>query len=82
MGKNGYTDYWAFISGGSVILNISSIQNLPLIGMRGDTFISLFFLDQILLAEFLSKISKLFWKLIYQKFPNFAKLIESYKRSP
>ena len=38
---------------------------LTLIGMRGNTFISLFFLDQILSAEFLSKISKLFlrWKL-------------------
>ena len=36
-----------------------------LIGMRGDTFISLSFLDQILSAEFLSKNSKLFcrWKL-------------------
>ena len=35
---------------------------LTLIGMRGDTFISLSFLDQILTAEFLSKISKLFWR--------------------
>ena len=34
---------------------------LTLIGMRGDTFIS-WFLDQILSAEFLSKISKLFWR--------------------
>jgi hypothetical protein len=33
---------------------------LTLIGMRGDTFISLYFLDQILSAEFLSTISKLF----------------------
>ena len=33
--------------------------NLPLIGMRGDIFISLSFLDQILSAEF------------YHKFPNF-----------
>ena len=32
---------------------------LTLIGMRGDTFISLIFLDQILSAEFLSKISKI-----------------------
>ena len=33
---------------------------LILIGMRGDTFISLSFLDQIFSAEFLSKISN-FW---------------------
>jgi hypothetical protein len=45
-------------SGGSEILNTSSIQDL--IGMRGDTFISWFFLDQILSGEFLSKVSKLF----------------------
>ena len=35
---------------------------LTLIGMRGDTFVSLYFLNQILSAEFLSKISKLFWR--------------------
>ena len=37
---------------------------ISLIGMRGDTFHSLLFLDQILSAEseFLIKISKLFWK--------------------
>ena len=35
---------------------------LTLIGMRGDAFISLSFLDQILSAEFLSKIPKLFWR--------------------
>ena len=33
---------------------------LTLIGMRGGTFISLSFLDQILSADFLSKLSKLF----------------------
>ena len=33
---------------------------LTLIGMRGDTFISLSFLDQILSADILSKLSKLF----------------------
>ena len=33
---------------------------LTLIGMRGDTFISLSFLNQILSADFLSKLSKLF----------------------
>ena len=54
------TYYCAFTSGGSVILNISSIHDLPLIDMKGDTFISLFFLDQIFSAEFLSKISKKF----------------------
>ena len=53
------TDFWAFIIGGSVILNISSIQGLTLIGMSGATFISLSLLDQILSADF------------YQKFPNF-----------
>ena len=43
--------------------NLAHIEaNLTLIGMRSDTFISLFFLDQILSAEFLSRISKLFWK--------------------
>ena len=33
-------------------------SDLTLIGMRGDTFISLSFWDQILSSEFLSKISK------------------------
>ena len=56
---------------------------LTLIGMRGDTFMSLSFLDQILSAEFLSKNSKPFWKW---KLPSLgliwhpAKLIESYKK--
>ena len=36
------------------------MYELTLIGMRGDTFISLSFLDQILSADFLSKLSKLF----------------------
>ena len=56
---------------------------------EGDTFISLSFLDQILSADFLSKISKLFWRwkstsigLIWHP----VKLIESkaleYKVSP
>ena len=36
------------------------LKIVTLIGMRGDTFISLTFFDQILSAEFLSKISKLF----------------------
>ena len=36
----------------------SKIDCSTIVGMRRDTFISLFFLDQILLAEFLSKISK------------------------
>jgi hypothetical protein len=40
--------------------NPSYTALLTLIGMRGDTFISLSFLDQILSAEFLSKRSKLF----------------------
>jgi hypothetical protein len=35
-------------------------NDLTLIGMRGDTFISFSFLDQILSADFLSKLSKLF----------------------
>ena len=35
---------------------------LTISGMRGDTFTSLYFLDQILSAELLSKISKLFWR--------------------
>ena len=33
---------------------------LTLIGMRGDTFISLWFFDQILSADFLSKFYKFF----------------------
>ena len=55
---------------------------LTLFGTGGDTFIPLFFLDQFLSAEFLSKISQLCWqwkwtfiKLIWKP----AKLIESYK---
>ena len=58
---------------------------LTLIGMREGTFQPLSFLDQILSAEFISKISKLFWKwkltligLIWHP----AKLIESYKKWP
>ena len=35
---------------------------LSLIGMRENTLHSLSFLDQIFSAEFLSKISKLFWR--------------------
>ena len=35
---------------------------LTLIGMREGTFQPLSFLDQILSAEFISKISKLFWR--------------------
>ena len=42
--------------------SIKDVCNLILIGMRGDTFTSLSFLDQILSAEFLSKLSKLFWR--------------------
>ena len=51
--------------------------------MRGNTFIPLSFLDQILSAAFLSKISKLFWRwkltsirLIWHP----AKLMESHKK--
>ena len=58
---------------------------LTLIGMRVGTFQPLSFLDQILSAEFISKISKLFWKwkltligLIWHP----AKHIESYKKCP
>ena len=40
--------------------SIKDVCNLILIGMRGDTFTSLSFLDQILSAEFLSKLSKHF----------------------
>jgi hypothetical protein len=39
----------------------NSLSNLTLIGMREGTFHPLSFLDQILSAKFLSKISKLFW---------------------
>ena len=35
---------------------------LTLIGIRYDIFMALFFLEQILSAEFLSKVSKLFWR--------------------
>ena len=63
----------------------STQTSLTLIGMMGDTFISFWFLDQILSAELLSKISKLFWRwkltsigLIWHP----AKLIESYKKRP
>ena len=57
--------------------------DLTVNGMRGDTFITLSFLDQILSAEFLTKISKLFcrWKLTWIGLIwCLAKLIESYKK--
>ena len=61
------------------------IYNLTLIGMRQGTFHPPSFLDQTLSAEFLPKISKLFWKwkltsigLIWHP----DKLIESYKKCP
>ena len=41
-------------------LEASQGQTLTLIGMRGDTFISLSFLDRILSAD--SKITILFWR--------------------
>ena len=44
---------------GHLKLMIDSIGHLTLIGMRGDNLISLSFLDQILSADFLSKLSKL-----------------------
>ena len=40
----------------------NKLMLLTLIGMMGDSFISLSFLDQILSAKLLSKISKLFWR--------------------
>ena len=46
---------WNQGAGPHILANI-----LTLIGLRGDTFISLSILDQILSAEFLSKISKFF----------------------
>ena len=43
------------LTGGKALLEKKRYELvLTLIGMRGDTFISLSFLDQILLAEFLS----------------------------
>ena len=64
---------------------IPDICSITLIGMRGDILIFLFFLDQILSAEFLSKNSKRFWMwkltsigLIWQP----TKLIEFYKKMP
>ena len=64
-----------------------SIQGLlnPNWHMRSDTFISLSFLDQILSADFLSKISKLFWRWKLTKIGLIwhpAKLIKSYKKFP
>ena len=44
----------------SKLVHKVEVLGLTLIGMRGDTFISLSFLDQILSADFLSKLSKLF----------------------
>ena len=67
---NGQTNVWNDVFGWTNVLkdmfgqsNVSmtlGMDNLlTLIGMRGDTFISLSFLDQILSAGFLSKHSKL-----------------------
>ena len=56
-----YKKLWNLIELG-VVHQLHHTDILTLIGMRGDTFISLSFLDQILPAEFLSKISKLFWR--------------------
>ena len=61
------------------------IAMLTLIGMRQGTFTPLSFLDWILSAEFLSKISKLFWrwKLTSIRFIwHPTKLIESLKTCP
>ena len=57
---------------------------LTLIGMREGTFHPLSFLDQILSAEFLSNISKLFWevKIDNNRVNLTAKIIESYKKFP
>ena len=66
-----------------MIHNTYLVDWLTLIGIGGDTFISLPFLDQVLLAEFLTKISKLFcrWKLTWIGLIwCLAKLIESYKK--
>ena len=59
--------YWATRNvsiGRSIALDLRKSEQAlwTLIGMRGDTFISLYFLDQILSAEFLSKNFKLFWR--------------------
>ena len=59
--------------------------NLTLIGMRQGTFYLFSFLDQFLAAEFLSKISKLFWRwklasIGFISHPD--KLIEAYKKYP
>ena len=42
--------------------NFFLADKFTLFGTGGDTFINLSFLDQILSAEFFSKISKLFWR--------------------
>ena len=60
-------------------------QIVDLIGMKEDTFHSLSFLDQILSADFLSKVSKLFWRWKLTSIGltwHPAKLINSYKKWP
>ena len=47
---------------GQYLTEKAAVHLLTLIGMRGDAFISLSFLDQILSADF------------YQNFPNFLKV--------
>ena len=44
---------------GQYLTEKAAVHLLTLIGMRGDAFISLSFLDQILSADFLSKLFKL-----------------------
>ena len=59
----GYIRFLPYLSGQKSSVRCMLVKPngpLTLIGIRGATFISLSFLDQILLADFLSKLSKLF----------------------
>jgi len=80
-----FMNHWTKLKQLLQVWSVFFFLSLTLIGMREDTFHSLSFLNQILSAEFLSKISKLFcrWKLtsiglIWHP----TKLIESYKKCP
>ena len=61
----------------------SNFHSITLIGMRGDTFISLSYLDQIFSAKFLSKISKPFSEVkIDINWVDLPPLLSLIKRAP
>ena len=55
-----FSSFWEVQFRDCILRIVIKLWVLTLIGMRSDIFISLSFLDQILSADFLSKLSKLF----------------------